>query len=236
MAADGGFAFKRFAVRQDRCAMKVGTDGVLLGAWARGGRKVLDIGTGTGLIALMVAQRCPGAAVTAIDIDAAACSQAAGNIAASPFAGRVEVAHRSLQDLAADAPGPLFDSVVSNPPFFADPPVGAVTRRTLARQAVALPYRDLFAGVSRLLSPGGAFSAIIPTDRLGDFMAESFIHGFFLHRRCLVRTVEGKPPKRALVEFSLSRPQCVEEEERCLHAAGGVRSGWYAALTSDFYL
>lgn len=95
------FDFKQFRIEQDRCAMKVGTDGVLLGAWAEGGRRVLDIGTGTGLIALMMAQRFENAAVTAIDIDAEACVQARENVLSSPFADRVEVVHASLQDFCA---------------------------------------------------------------------------------------------------------------------------------------
>lgn len=97
--ANNFFRFQQFTVYQDKCGMKVGTDGTLLGAWATGGRRILDIGTGTGLIALMMAQRFPEATVTAIDIDADASAQARENVASSPFTGRIDVAHVSLQDL-----------------------------------------------------------------------------------------------------------------------------------------
>lgn len=109
-----GFRFKKFEILQDRCAMKVGTDGVLLGAWASGGTRILDIGCGTGLIALMMAQRFPAAQVVGIDIDEEACGQARENVAASSFSDRIDVAHCRLQDYS----GEEFDAIVSNPPFF----------------------------------------------------------------------------------------------------------------------
>lgn len=129
----GNFRFKQFEIEQDRCAMKVGTDGVLLGAWAQGGRRILDIGSGTGLISLMMAQRFPEAEVVGIDMDADACGQARENVMASPFRDRVEIECCRLQDFggaseAAEASGTtevlkaagVFDAIVSNPPFFVD--------------------------------------------------------------------------------------------------------------------
>ena len=109
------FKFKQFSVHHDQCAMKVGTDGVLLGAWSRGGKRLLDIGTGTGLIAMMMAQRFSEAEIVAIDIDEAACLQAKENVANSPFATRVRVVHTSLQQFDGEN---CFDCIVSNPPFF----------------------------------------------------------------------------------------------------------------------
>lgn len=135
----GNFRFKQFEIEQDRCAMKVGTDGVLLGAWAQGGRRILDIGSGTGLISLMMAQRFPEAEVVGIDMDADACGQARENVMASPFRDRVEIECCRLQDFggaseAAEAletaetletaeglkAAGVFDAIVSNPPFFVD--------------------------------------------------------------------------------------------------------------------
>ena len=113
----GEFKFKRFTVRHDRCAMKVGTDGVLLGAWARGGRRILDVGTGSGLVALMMAQRFPEARVTGVEVDGEACRQAAENMAASPFAERMDARQGKIQ--AQDFPRP-FDAIVCNPPFYMD--------------------------------------------------------------------------------------------------------------------
>ena len=109
-----GFKFKQFEIHQDRCAMKVGTDGVLLGAWAPGGKRILDVGSGTGLISLMMAQRFPEAQVLGIDMDGEACEEAAENVAASPFAGSVHVSHCPLQDFLSSQP---YDAIVSNPPF-----------------------------------------------------------------------------------------------------------------------
>lgn len=110
-----GFKFKQFEIHQDRCAMKVGTDGVLLGAWAPGGKRILDVGSGTGLISLMMAQRFPEAQVLGIDMDGEACEEAAENVAASPFADRVEIECCRLQDYHS---AESFDAIVSNPPFF----------------------------------------------------------------------------------------------------------------------
>ena len=110
-----GFKFKQFEIHQDHCAMKVGTDGVLLGAWAPGGKRILDVGSGTGLISLMMAQRFPEAQVLGIDMDGEACEEAAENVAACPFADRVEIECCRLQDYHS---AESFDAIVSNPPFF----------------------------------------------------------------------------------------------------------------------
>ena len=133
------FIFKEFAVKQDACAMKVGTDGVLLGAWARGGSRVLDIGTGTGLIALMMAQRFPEAEIEAIDIAEAACLQAKENVANSVFARRVRVVRAALQQYV----GPKsFDCIVSNPPFFVDSLHNPDALRSMARHTSTLSSRE----------------------------------------------------------------------------------------------
>ncbi len=157
-----------FDVCQGRCGMKVGTDGVLLGAWARGGRSILDIGTGTGLIALMMAQRFAEARVTAIDIDVEACAQAEENIQNSSFASRIDVEASPLQDFSCTE---KFDSVVSNPPFFVDSLRNPDSRRSVARHADTLSYRDLFRGVVSLISDDGEFSAVIPAECLSRFVA-----------------------------------------------------------------
>ena len=114
-----GFTFKQFDVQHDRCAMKVGTDGVLLGAWAEGGLRILDIGTGTGLIALMMAQRYGEATITGVDIDHEAAMQARDNVSRTPFANRISIIESPVQNLTADTHG-KFDAIVCNPPFFND--------------------------------------------------------------------------------------------------------------------
>lgn len=226
------FKFKKFAVNQDLCGMKVGTDGVLLGAWARGGDRVLDIGTGTGLIALMLAQRFPEAKITAIDIAEEACRQARENVSASPFIHQVQVEQTSLQEFESAS---QFDCIVSNPPFFVDSLPNPDVARSMARHTTTLPYRMLFAGVKRLLTPSGRFSAIIPDDCQSQFVAEATLSGFSLSRVCGVKTVERKPVKRFLLEFQ--QGYCAEREEEtvCLMQQG-ERSEWYQRITEEFYL
>lgn len=229
----GNFRFKQFEIEQDRCAMKVGTDGVLLGAWAQGGRRILDIGSGTGLISLMMAQRFPEAEVVGIDMDADACGQAKENVMASPFRDRVEIECCRLQDFGADG---TFDAIVSNPPFFVDSLKNPDSKRTMARHTDSLPFRDLFAGVKRLLSDDGVFSAIVPVEVVEQFVAESCMLGFYLIRKCGVKTVERKQPKRFMLSFAKHRISPYEEHVETMMDSQGNRSEWYKKITEEFYL
>lgn len=258
----GNFRFKQFEIEQDRCAMKVGTDGVLLGAWAQGGRRILDIGSGTGLISLMMAQRFPEAEVVGIDMDADACGQARENVMASPFRDRVEIECCRLQDFggaseAAEAletaeglkadggasetaeglkAAGVFDAIVSNPPFFVDSLKNPDSKRTMARHTDSLPFRDLFVGVKRLLSDDGVFSAIVPVEVVEQFVAESCILGFYLIRKCGVKTVERKQPKRFMLSFAKHRISPYEEHVETMMDSHGNRSEWYRKITEEFYL
>ncbi|MBL0096355.1 MAG: methyltransferase [Bacteroidetes bacterium] len=155
------FHFKRFTINQDRCAMKVGTYGVLLGAWVTvpDAGKILDIGTGTGLIALMMAQKS-NAFIDAIDIDLPSYEQAKENVLLSPWSDHVRVIHSALKDYK---PGYRYDLIVSNPPYFMDSYAATDEARNLARSASAsLSYDDLLNGVVRLLVNTGRFSVILP--------------------------------------------------------------------------
>lgn len=229
----GNFRFKQFEIEQDRCAMKVGTDGVLLGAWAQGGCRILDIGSGTGLISLMMAQRFPEAEVMGIDMDAGACGQARENVMASPFRDRVEIVCCRLQDFGAIG---VFDAIVSNPPFFVDSLKNPDSKRTMARHTDSLPFRDLFAGVKRLLSDEGVFSAIVPVEVVEQFVAESCMLGFYLIRKCGVKTVERKQPKRFMLSFAKHRISPYEEYVETMMDSQGNRSEWYRKITEEFYL
>ena len=252
----GNFRFKQFEIEQDRCAMKVGTDGVLLGAWAQGGRRILDIGSGTGLISLMMAQRFPEAEVVGIDMDADACGQAKENVKASPFRDRVEIECCRLQDFGADGcaletaglkagaletaadlkSAGVFDAIVSNPPFFVDSLKNPDSKRTMARHTDSLPFRDLFTGVKRLLSDDGIFSAIVPAEVVEQFVAESCILGFYLICKCGVKTVERKQPKRFMLSFAKHRISPYEEHVEIMVDSQGNRSEWYRKITEEFYL
>lgn len=214
--------------------MKVGTDGVLLGAWAHGGNSILDIGTGTGLIALMMAQRYAEARLTAVEIDHEAAVQASENVAASPFSDRVDIVETAVQSLNTDE---TFDAIVSNPPFFTDSLKNPDTQRATARHADTLTYRELFAAVKRMLAEDGEFSAVIPADCLTRFTAEAYLAGLATSRRCALRTTPRKQPKRYLVAFC--HADCrreTETTEECLMNADGSRSAWYKQLTNTFYL
>lgn len=234
--SNNSFTFQKFTIHQDRCAMKVGTDGVLLGAWAHGGKRILDIGTGTGLVAIMMAQRFADAHVTAVEIDHNAALQACDNASCSPFASRIGIVETSVQNF--DVYGTqLFDSIVSNPPFFTDSLKNPDSQRATARHADTLPYRDLFTAVKRLLAEDGEFSAIIPSDCLTSFIAEAYLAHLVPIRRLAIRTTPRKQPKRHLVSFGhTSSASNATNEELCLMNPDGSRSDWYINLTSDFYL
>lgn len=215
--------------------MKVGTDGVLLGAWVSvrpSDRRILDIGTGTGLIALMMAQRVPGAQITGVDVEDI--SQARENADASPWGGRVTFVQCPVQEFA---PQGKFDLVVSNPPFFVDSLTCPDAGRTTARHAVRLPFGDLRDAVVRLLSDEGHFAVVLPADEAARFIG--ICRDVLLPvRRTDVRTTPRHAAKRVLLEFvhTSSAPAPDRTE---LVIGTGVHEQYtpeYRALTRDFYL
>src|SRR5512133_91420 len=161
------FRFKQFTIHQDRCAMKVGTDGVLLGAWADPGRakKILDVGTGTGLIALMLAQRSD-AKITGIDLDEDAVHQANENAANSPWSAKIEFIHSSFQDYAEQIimqdKATLFDLIVCNPPFHPEDIKPEHVKRRLARHSDELNAMEIINLGSKILRSGGCITLVIP--------------------------------------------------------------------------
>lgn len=225
------FQFKQFTVRQAGCAMKVGTDGTLLGAWARGGQRILDIGTGTGLVALMMAQRFVEAQVVGVDIDAAAVSQAQENVTASPFLERISIELADINNFGA-AP---FDAIVANPPYFERSLTSPDSQRTLARHTTALSYGQLIAAACRLLADEGEFSVVVPADAQRRIESEAALAGLFKVRECLVKTTPRKAPKRALLAFR-KHGAVLEQTVGIIEDALGMRSEWYQQLTNDFYL
>ena len=204
--------------------MKVGTDGVLLGAWAHGGMHVLDAGTGTGVIALMMAQRFPEALVTAIDVDEGAVRQAQENVLQSPFSERIEVLGESLQQHEG-----RYDSIISNPPFFMDSLKAPDAQRTMARHTTTLTYQELMQAAWRLLTDEGELSVIVPFDYRQRMEDEAIFVGFFPSRICAVKTTEKKAPKRYLLAFKKHPCPCEKEELT-------IGSEAYRQLTQDFYL
>lgn len=207
----GSFRFKRFSIQQDRCALKVGTDAVLFGAWVdyAGAERILDIGTGTGVLALIAAQRNAGAQVHAIEIDDASAEQAAENAAASPWAGRIRVHRMDARRMKADAP---FDLILCNPPYYSGTAPADAARSRVAKHGAELTFAELANVVAGLLAQDGRFAAIIPADRDAEFVSLCATHGLFPSRRCALRYVAHRPPKRVLLELRRAPTGCIEEE------------------------
>jgi tRNA1Val (adenine37-N6)-methyltransferase len=235
MSSNTYFQFKKFTVRHDLCAMKVGTDGTLLGAWASCSddvRTILDVGTGSGLIALMLAQRSAGI-VDAVDIDARACRQARINFMASPFASRLRVFHQDF--LKYESPRQSYDLIVSNPPYFIRSLPSPDRQRTTARHAGELPWQGLITQSYRLLSPAGRLVLIVPAnsfDRVQDF---AFLAGFYSGRATWVSGVEDRPPKRVMLEYG----KCFQppvEDRICIKRADRSFSPAYVSLMKTYYL
>lgn len=229
------FRFKRFAIVQQESPMKVGTDGVLLGAWTQlrpTDRRILDIGTGTGLIALMMAQRAPEAAITGIDI--ASVAEARRNADASPWAERLTFEQCPVQQFAG---GP-FDLIVSNPPFFVESLLCPDRGRTTARHTVELPFDELHAAVLRLLAPEGRFALVLPVGAADQFAALC-ADTMQLIRRTEVRTTPRRAPKRVLMEWQRTQTEAAPCACTTLTIGTGEPECYteeYRALTRDFYL
>lgn len=233
----GGFTFKQFHIDHSRCAMKVGTDGTLLGAWAAlppHAKKILDIGTGSGLIAIMAAQRHPTAKITAIDIDKDCVLQATENAVASPWAERIEVIETPLQEYS---PEEKFDVIISNPPYFADSMHSPDRQRTTARHTASLSFKELTDGVLRLLADDGLFAVILPTAE-SELLLSASRGRLFTWRRCEVWSTPESGARRIMLELKREPPKDLAKKAKIIIEQGGrhVYSEEYKALTADFYL
>lgn len=222
------FRFRQFSVSHSASAMKVGTDGVTLGAWASVGvgDTVLDVGAGCGLIGLMAAQR-GAAAVTLLEIDPLAAEEAAANAAASPWGDRTETICADFT--AVDFAGRRFDRIISNPPFFTNGALAPGAARALARHESSLTLESLTGRAAPLLASGGTLSVIIPADSAERAIFAAGIAGLCCLRRTELFTRQGAPPRRVLLEFSASGGPCV-------HSDLIVGSDDYKTITSSFYL
>ena len=229
------FQFKQFRIEQGRSALKVGTDGVLLGAWCKveGAAKILDVGTGTGLIALMMAQMS-SAAISAIEIDKASCGDALLNFRNSPWQERLRLFaddFNAFQDTHSEK----YDLVVSNPPFFIKSMRSADVASSVARHDVSLSFQQLISGSKRLLNKKGRLAVILPYESLDDFRETARLEGFYLGRKTAVRARSGRPPKRVLLEFSLTAVY-PESDELVILNESGKYSANFVDLTKEFYL
>ncbi|MEL6923746.1 MAG: methyltransferase [Bacteroidota bacterium] len=231
------FQFKQFAVEQDQCAMKVGTDGVLLGAWANaaGADRILDVGTGTGVIAIMMAQRNPEAMVHGVEIEAQACEQAAGNMQRSPFAERLEAIESSIQDYAKTC-RVEYDLIVSNPPFFSGGTFSANQNRNDVRHTVKLPNGDLLQAARRLLSKDGKLAVILPYIEGLRFQELATRYHLYCTKMTEVLPTKSKPVERLLLQFE-QEANTMKSDSLVIQAGGRNEfTEEYIALTKDFYL
>ncbi|WP_066631703.1 tRNA1(Val) (adenine(37)-N6)-methyltransferase [Labilibacter marinus] len=233
--ANNYFKFKQFIVQQDLAAMKVGTDGVLIGAWASADKacNILDIGTGTGLIALMMAQKNAEAKIDAIEIDEKACEQAKINFIGSPWSQRLNIIESSLQAFKSNY---KYDLIISNPPYFNNSLKNDCKQRQTARHTDSLTFSDLLEGVHRLLNKEGRFCVVLPTDEKENFVEIAQAHNLFLNKLLDMYPTPTKPSKRVLMEFSFQQKE-LEEEGMILEEFGRhLYSDKFKQLTGDFYL
>ncbi|MDT0675103.1 tRNA1(Val) (adenine(37)-N6)-methyltransferase [Autumnicola musiva] len=241
------FKFKEFSIEQDKCAMKIGTDGVLLGAWASLSNQpesILDIGTGTGLIALMTAQRSDALLIDAIEIEENAYEQAVENFESSPWGDRLFCYHAGLNEFAEEMQDEeKYDLIISNPPFYAAPLAPETAEkeekmtkaRKMARFADALPFGHLVRGVSMLLSEKGNFSVIIPFSEEENFIKLAAEVNLFPQKITRVKGTGKSPVKRSLLNFSFHKT-ATEENELVLEISRHNYTEEYKDLVKPFYL
>ena len=231
------FRFKQFSVSQEHCAMKIGTDAVLLGAWTDLDSQpysILDIGTGTGVLALMLAQRSRAELIDAIEIDDAAYEQCVGNFETSDWGDRLFCYHASLDEFTEEIED-QYDLIISNPPFYTDTFKTENEERNKARFEDAMPFIELLKSVSKLLSPTGHFNVVIPFSEENSFIELAAKEGLHPSRILHVRGQKSSPIKRSLICF-MFETQTIETQELTIEIARHQYTKEYTNLTKDFYL
>jgi tRNA1Val (adenine37-N6)-methyltransferase len=230
------FRFKNFTVDDEGCTMKVGTDAVLLGAWARTGNaaNILDVGTGCGVIALMMAQKS-NASIDAVETDGPSVMAASVNFSGSPWAARLRIIHDSFQSFSQQ-PGLSYDLVVSNPPFFTGHLLSPNPSRNTIRHTLQLSHDELLAGVTLILNEAGKLAIILPHREARAFRERGAISRLFLLRQCDVISRDGRDPVRSMLE--LGKQRCVKPlyETLVMRDSNGAYTADYLGLIRDFYL
>lgn len=247
------FKYQQFIICQEHAAMKVGTDSDLLGTLGVGGKRILDVGTGTGVLSLMFAQRYPEAQITAVEIDDNAILDASRNFAESKFSDRITLHHNSFQDFLKsrkelritdyelrgessdlDQEELLFDSVICNPPYFDKSLECPDLGRSRARHSSSLPFDVLARGAYALLTDGGVFSVCIPPEVLDAFSAECAFAGFSLRDCYQIKSLPHKAPKRYVLVHQKGLTQPARSYTYCMRNEDHSRSEWYKELMKDF--
>ncbi len=231
------FEFKKFKIKQDKCAMKVGTDAVLLGSWVipNGSSYILDIGTGTGIIALMLAQKST-AQIIAIDIDKDSTEQAKLNVAESSYSASIKVVHSSFQELVKTS-SQKYNLIVTNPPYFIDSLKSLNDTRTIARHTDSLSFDDLLNGVKKLLDEKGKFCLILPKNEALKFREMAQVKGLYLSKLLRIRTrFEKDSEKRHLMQFEFKESEFSESTLVLESDSHRNYTPEYKELTKDYYI
>jgi len=230
------FRFKQFSVNDDQSSMKVGTDAVLLGAWAgiNDPDNILDIGTGSGLIALMMAQRFQTGNIQAIDIHLPSIIQSKENFNHSPWKNRLSASHISLQEFASDNKT-KYDLVVSNPPYFTNSLLPPDPSKKLARHTASLSYLEIVQGLCKVMDADGCFCLILPYENLDLFEIHANENGLYKSRQLNIIPVKGRKPNRLLSEWRF-KPSVTKTDSLTIRSDIHTYSEEYKRFTGDFYL
>ncbi len=239
------FRFKQFAVRQDDSAMKVGTDGVLLGAWAASQialqgdvvDSLLDIGSGTGVISLMMAQELEAATITAVEVEELAATESDYNFKNSPWSSRMSVVHSTFQSFCGEKKGvQTFDVIISNPPYFIGSLKNAQQAKIAARHTELLPYEELVKGVGEMLSEDGAFYVVLPYEQSSILITLAAFEGLYLRRKMDVQGNVSSPVKRVLMKFTRQKGDTASDTLVIEKERRGDYTEKYREMTKKYYL
>ncbi|REA61558.1 tRNA methyltransferase [Dyadobacter luteus] len=238
MAKNSYFRFKQFTVHQGQSAMKVCTDACVLGAWADLGEAehILDIGTGTGLLSLMAAQRNSNAEIHAVELDDDAFNQATENLQESIFAERIQVFHQSIQSYE---PNKKYDCIITNPPFFQSDLLSPDQQKNKAHHATSLTFDELLTAIDRLLTDEGKFHILLPVDEAGVFLQKALVDGWFLADSLILQHNSSKKPFRHIMTFSrkyISDSQIVNSVLHIYNTQENTYTDAFKDLLKDFYL
>ncbi len=231
------FHFKQFSIDDSLCAMKVGTDSVLLGAVAdiEKAIKLLDIGCGTGILSLMAAQRNQHCTITTVEIDPEACLNARQNFRNSAWDNRITLYNQRFQDFAKRCET-NFDNIICNPPYFSNSLKAKGEKRTMARHNDSLPLEQLLAGIEKILAPEGKFTVVLPSDIKQKWIIEAQIVGLYPKKITSITSFSHLPPQRVIIEFSNSHSHETINDCITIYAQKGIYSDVYRNISKDFYL
>ena len=236
--ADTVFYFKHFSIRQDHSLMKITTDSILLGAWTgcKGTGNILDVGAGTGVITLMIAQRCKGR-IMAIEPDPGSYRDLLLNVGSSPWHEKIMCRPDTFQQFVRTVKKeekPVFDLIVSNPPFFINDKLPADKEKANARHGISLSYKDLIAGTCKILAPEGIFCIIIPCRYMSHFISVATDHKLYCNRILYIKTRKNKEHTRVLLEFA-KRKKPLDTHTLVIHDSNGYTDD-FRTMTREYYL